>query len=402
MFSLTQKMGEFGIQVQTQGIDWGSAVARKDRLVKSYLAKKGEALEERGIAWLREPVRFLDPQTIQADSRRITAGKFVVATGSKPNRPSIPGIEHTIDSSDILGLTEIPRRLVVIGGGVIAMEFASIFGHVGSQVTVLEALPGILQGIDDDVRKAVEEAASGWNVTIHTGAKVTSIARGGGAASVAAEVGGESRSFDADVVLLATGRGPRVDGLDVDKIGARLQKKGIAVNEYLETDARGIYAVGDVHGRYQLSPVADYEGKLAAHNALRGNHEKVDYRVVPQTIFTIPSASSVGVTETEARAQGIEYVSSTLSFNKIGPAVIVGETEGFVKVIFAKESGELIGGHIFGAESEELIHEVAIAMQARMTRDQILKAIPIHPSLSEAFFGAVTSAKTGHEESCCG
>lgn len=395
-------MGEFGIRVETHGIDWATAVGRKDRLVKSYLAKKGEALEERGVTWLREPVRFLDPQTLQADSRRLTARKVIVATGSKPNRPPIPGIEHTLDSSDILGLAEIPRRLVVIGGGVIAIEFASIFGHVGSQVTVLEALPAILKGLDDDVRQAIEQAASGWNVAIHTGVRVTSITRGNGAMSVTAEISGQSRRFDADVVLLATGRGPRVDGLDLDKVGARVDKKGVAVNEFLESDARGIYAVGDVHGRYQLSPVADYEGKLAAQNAVQGNRHKVDYRVIPQTIFTIPSASSVGLTEAEAREQDVEYAVSTLPFNKIGPAVIVGESEGFVKVIFDKRSGELIGGHIFGAESEELIHEIALAMQCRMTRDQILKAVPIHPSLSEAFFGAVTSAKTGHEESCCG
>ena len=185
-------MGEFGIRVQTQGIDWAMAVGRKDRLVNSYLAKKGEALEERNIAWVREPVRFLDPHTLQADSRRVTASKVIVATGSKPNRPPIPGVEHTLDSAEILGLVEIPRRLVVIGGGIIAMEFASIFGHVGSQVSVLEALPAILQGTDDDVRNAIEQAASGWNVTIHTSVKVTSITRSDGAASVTADVGGQS------------------------------------------------------------------------------------------------------------------------------------------------------------------------------------------------------------------
>lgn len=366
------------------------------------MKQKAQALEERKVTWIREQIRFLDRQTLEAGGKRIRAGKVVLASGSKPIRPPISGVEHTIDSTQILQLTRIPPRVVVIGGGVIAMEFASIFGHVGSQVTVLEATPHVLGGVDRDVRAAIERMAPSWHVAIHTGAEVTRVARVDGSLAVTAKLSGKEQRFDAETVLLAVGRGPRVDGLDVEKAGVVVEKHGVRTDDYLETDAAGIYAAGDVHGRFQLSPLADYEGKLAARNALGEHKHTADYRVVPQTIFTIPSASSVGLTDAEARDRGIDYVASTLEFAKIGPAVVTGKGEGFVKVLLDRGSGELIGAHIVGHESEELIHEAALAMRARMTRDQLLATIPIHPSLSEALFGAITSAKTGHEESCCG
>lgn len=396
-------MKEFGITAGDVRLDWRQAVRRKDTLVSEYLDKKAQSLEERRIEWIRSPVRFVRENELEtAGGRTIRAAKVVLASGSKPIRPPIPGVEHTLDSADMLGLKSVPPRLVVIGGGVIAMELASIFGTVGSKVTVLEAKPGILTGVDDDLRRAIEQAAGDWNVTIHVGAKVGGIERLDGTLAVTVETDGRKQRFEAEAVLLATGRGPRLDGLDVEKVGVVVEKTGVGVDEYLETGAKGVYAAGDVHGRFQLSPVADYEGKLAANNALGAHREKVDYRVVPQTIFTIPSASSVGLTEAEGRDKGIDLVVSTLPFAKVGPAVIAGKGEGFVKLLFERASGELIGGHVFSAESEELIHEAALAMRARMTREQIVGTIPIHPSLSEGFFGAALSAKTGHEESCCG
>ncbi|MBI3181537.1 MAG: NAD(P)/FAD-dependent oxidoreductase [Myxococcales bacterium] len=402
MFHLARQLEEFGIETGPLRLDWERAVGRKDALVRKYLGTKAEALRERGIEWLKHPVRFLGRQAIEAGGRRLTARKVILATGSKPLRPSISGIEHTLDSADILNLKRLPPRLLVVGGGVIAMEFASIFGHVGSKVTVLEARPTILAGVDADLRRAIEDAAPGWNVAVHAGAKVLGIERTDGLLSVATEIGGRQQWFQAETVLMATGRVPRLDGLEVEKLGVVVERTGVHTNEYLETDAEGIYAVGDLHGRFQLTPIADYEGKLAARNAIEGNVEKADYRVVTQTIFTIPSASSVGLTEDEARTQGIDIAVSTIPFAKIGPAVIVGKADGFVKVVFERRSGQLIGTHIFGHEAEELIHEAALAMRARMTREQLLRTIPVHPSLSEGFFGAVTSAKTGHEESCCG
>jgi pyruvate/2-oxoglutarate dehydrogenase complex dihydrolipoamide dehydrogenase (E3) component len=392
-------MKEFGIETGSPRLDWGAAVERKDRIVKAYRQEKAKALAERGIEWVRDPVRFVDRQTVQADGQRIKARKVIVASGSQPIRPDIPGVGNALDSSGLLNLREIPDQLVVIGGGVIALEFASLFGHVGSAVTVLEAGPSILPDFDDDLRRAIEAAAPGWNVTLRTGASVTSVERRGAGFAVTAESDGRAESFEAERVLLATGRGPRVDGLGLEKIGVRVEGKGIRVNEYLESDALGVYAIGDVHGRFQLSPVADYEGKIAAHNAVSGNSEKVDYRLVTETVFTIPSASTVGLTERQAREGGREVEASVVPFRTLGPAVITDRTEGFFKVVLEKKTHEVLGAQVFGEGSEELIHLAALAIQNRMGRDDLLRTIPIHPSLAEGFFAAVKGVHREMEDS---
>lgn len=209
---MARKLAEFGIDVGEPRLDWSRAVGRKDALIERYLGAKADALRERGVEWLRSPVRFLDAHTAVSDGRRIRAGKVIVASGSQPLRPPIPGVEHTLDSEQMLHLKQVPKRLVVVVGGVIAMEFASIFAHAGARVAVLEALPAILKGTEDDLRCGIEEAAPGWGVTIHTSVKVRGIEADGGAFSVVAELAGRRERFEADVVLLATGRGPRVNG----------------------------------------------------------------------------------------------------------------------------------------------------------------------------------------------
>jgi len=323
----------------------------------------------------------------------------VVATGSKPLRPPIPGIEHALDSTGILALRKVPPRLLVIGGGTIALEFASIFGNVGSKVTVLETRPAVLADLDDDLRKAVERASSRSNVEIRTRVKVVRVDVGPKNLSVTVETGRGKEVHEAEVVLVATGRGPRVEGLGLERIGVRVEGKGVSVDEYLETDAPGVYAAGDVHGSFQLTPVASYEGDLAARNALGGRRTGVDYRVVPRTVFTIPSASSVGLSEKEARARGIDCASSLLPFGDIGAGLTAGETEGFVKIVFDKRTREVAGAHIFGAESEELIHLPTLAMKARLKAEKIVDTLTIHPSLAEAFFGAASKAKLARKSS---
>lgn len=392
-------MKEFGVLVDGVRLDWNAAVERKDRIIASYRQEKAKSLAERGIDWIRQSVHFEDRETIRANGTTLKARKVIVASGSKPVRPSIPGAEHALDSTGMLALREVPRRLVIIGGGVIALEFASLFGHVGSRVTVLEAEGTILSDLDADLRKAIEEAAPSWNVTVRTGVRVRDIIALDGGFDVMGEVGGRSERFEGDKVLLATGRGPRVEGLGLEKIGVRVEPTGVRVNEYLESDAPGVYAIGDVHGRYQLSPVADYEGKVAAGNALNGNREKADYRLVTQTVFTIPSASSVGLTEAEAHERGLEHLVNRVPFRSLGPAVVGGRAEGLVKVILDKKSQEVLGVHIFGDASEELIHLGALALQNRMTRDDLLRTIPIHPSLAEGFFAAVRGVGQGPEDS---
>jgi pyruvate/2-oxoglutarate dehydrogenase complex dihydrolipoamide dehydrogenase (E3) component len=383
-------MEEFGLRPPGGPVDWERAVLRKDAVVEHLRSRSARQLEERGIHRVRRPVAFRDSRTVESDEGMVHARRIILATGAETVRPAIPGIEHALDNADLLGLRTAPRRLLVIGGGVIGLEFASIFGRVGSQVDVFEAGEEILPDIDPDVREAL--IASHPDLRVRTRAEALRIDRKGESVVLQVRVAGREESREGDAVLVATGRGPRVRGLGLERIGVRLGKKGIETDEYLETDALGIYAAGDAHGRFHLTPVAHYEGSLAAANALDGPRRKADYRVVPRTLFTLPQASSVGLTESEARREGREVASSLVRFDEIGAGLASDRTEGFVKVIVDRISRELVGAHILGEESEELIHLPALAMKAGLNADDILGTLGIHPARSEAFFSAVSKA----------
>jgi dihydrolipoyl dehydrogenase len=392
---LAREMVEFGVRVGEPQVDWDRTVARKDRIVHSFRAENAQSLRDKGVQWIHKPVWFRDARTLETEDQEIHAGKTVIATGSRPLIPEIPGVEHAIDSAGLLNLRGIPRRLLIVGGGVIAMEFASIFGQVGSRVTVVEARPTILDDIDPDLRTAIEGASAAWSVEILTSSKATRIDRVMQGLSVTVETKEGEQRHEADVVLIAVGRGPNVEGLNLKGVGVQVGPKGIHVDATLETDVPGVYAAGDVHGRYQLTPISHYEGELAARNALLGSRKKADYRVVPRTVFTIPSASSVGLDEEEARELGVDFLASTLPYGESGPAVISGKARGFVKILFDRESHEIVGTHIFGDDSEELIHIPAVAMKARMKAEELGNLITIHPSLAEAFFSAAGRAEFG-------
>jgi dihydrolipoamide dehydrogenase len=203
-------------------------------------------------------------------------------------------------------------------------------------------------------------------------------------------------------VLLATGRVPNVGGLELDEIGVQVDKSGIKVNEYLQTTVDHIYAGGDGIGGYMLTPVASYEGRVASKNAIKNNIETVDYSLVTRTTFTHPPVASVGLTEQEAIEKELEIDANRLDFADVGPAVVLGETRGFVKLISDKKTKYLIGAHIIGPRAEELIHEIAIAMKGKLTITELSEIISIHPSISEAVIGTAISADKGYQESCCG
>jgi pyruvate/2-oxoglutarate dehydrogenase complex dihydrolipoamide dehydrogenase (E3) component len=369
------------------GLDWSAVIARKNRIVASWSEGKERTLDRQGITVLRGRATFEGPHEVRVDGRRVSAERVVIATGSAPARPSIEGIEHALTSDQILDRPTLPERLVVIGGGAIGLEFGFVFARAGSHVTVLQSGPAVLPGVDEELRGVLLALAGEAGLAVQTGARVRRITA---ERVVEAEVGGRTERFPADVVLVAAGRPPATAGLGLEAAGVAVERGAVRVNEYRQSaTAAHVYAAGDVTGGHQHTPVAWYEGRLAAENAVKGNREAVDYRLLPTTVFTIPSLAQVGLTEAEARGRGLRVAVSRAPFEDSAAAGVREETEGLVKVVSEEGSGRLLGVHILGADAEDLIHVAAVAMRGGLTRRDLAGMHYVFPTLAGSVFDAM-------------
>jgi pyruvate/2-oxoglutarate dehydrogenase complex dihydrolipoamide dehydrogenase (E3) component len=319
--------------------------------------------------------------------RRVTAERIVVATGSSPGRPSIPGIEHAVTSDALLERTTLPDRMVVIGGGMIGMELGFVFGRAGTRVTVLQSGARVLPTVDEELGAALVDLARDAGLDIHTGARVTRVSTD---RTVEAEIDGRTYRFAADAVLAATGRPPNIAGLGLEAAGVAIEGGAVRVNEFRQsTSVPHVYAAGDVAGQHQHTPVAWYEGTLVAHNALRGNQRVADFRVFPTAVFTIPALAQVGLTEAEAREQGLGVVVSRAPFEDSSAAALRRETDGLVKVVSEDSTGRVLGVHILGPEAEDLIHIAAVAVRAGLRRADLAAMHYVFPTLAGSVFDAM-------------
>lgn len=402
MLQTARQAHEFGVRTGEVSFDWKAVQARKERLTAELRGHKGESLEARGIAWLDAKARFAGPDALDVDGRRVSFERAVLCSGSRSIIPPIPGIEKAFTSDEALELTELPRSLVIVGGGFIAMEFAHIFHAFGVEVTVVEMADRVLTNHDREISETLQTLMRGKGIGLHLNTRVQAIEGESPNLRVRAETPGGEETFEAEAVMNATGRGPNVDGLAVEEAGIEVSRRGVVVDEHLQTTNDRVYAAGDVVNRYQLTPVASYEAKIAAENALRAEPTLPDYRVVPSAVFSDPEIGTVGLTEEEAEERGIPYRASRYEFKDLGAALLRGEAEGFAKLVFHEDTGEILGGHIIGPEASELILEVAFAMQGRLDQATFGSTMLIHPTLSEALGSLTTTAKTGHVEGCCG
>lgn len=384
-----RRAGELGVTGTVGlGLDWGAVIARKNRLVAEWSAGKDRSLERQGIAVLRGHAIFRGPHELEVGGRRVTAERVVIATGSAPARPPIPGIEHAVTSDELLDRTTLPGRMVVIGGGMIGMELGFAFARAGTRVSVLQSGPQVLPPVvDDDLRGALLALAPEAGLDVRTGARVTRIAAD---RTVEAEIAGRAERFPADVVLVATGRPPNTTGLGLEAAGVAVERGGVKVNEFRQSPtAPHVYAAGDVTGQHQHTPVAWYEGRLVAENALKGNHRAVDFRVFPTAVFTIPALAQVGLTETAARREGLRVAVSRAPFEDSSAAAVRNEAEGLVKVVSEESSGRVLGVHILGSGAEDLIHIAAAAMRGGLTREDLAAMHYVFPTLAGSVFDAM-------------
>lgn len=296
-----------------------------------------------------------------------------------------------LDSDDILALREIPKRLLVVGGGVIGMEFAGIFNSLGTEVTVLQSGDRILKFADADLTKRLVASVKKKGVNMQLNTRIQKIEQGDNCLKITAEGKKGEVTFEAEKVLMAIGRYPLVEGIGLEAAGVEFDKRGIKVNENFETNVEGIYAIGDVNAKNMLAHAASHQGITVAERIM-GHSSDANHDLVPSCVFVFPELSTVGATEDQLKEEGKEYKVSKFMFAANGKALSLGETEGFVKVI-ADMDDTIIGVHILGPHASDLIHEGVLAVSKKLNVKDIADTIHAHPTLSESFVEAVLGIK---------
>ncbi|MCU0600122.1 MAG: dihydrolipoyl dehydrogenase [Desulfobacterales bacterium] len=378
-------------------VDVKTLMRQKAEVVGKLASGTAMLLNKNGVRVISGTAGFADSKTIRVAETGETIGfsSAVIATGSESAALAVEGmeLEGVYDSSGILDIDHIPRNLAVIGGGYIGLEFAQIFQMFGAKVTVIEMMPHIMPGTDPEISTAMQKILNSHGIKIHTNARLKRIQRNGSELSVRYEAGQKEETLSVDAVLVAVGRKPRIDGLNLDKIGVRMDAKGaIAVSQFLETSVSGIYAVGDVAGGLMLAHKATAEGECAAVNIIEGPHE-MSYAAVPSVMYTYPEMAAVGLTEEQAKEKYGEILVGRFPMAANGRAVLSGAQQGFVKVIAEMETEIIVGASFVCPEAGHLIGEATMAIQMEATLDEVAETIHAHPTLSEAFREAALDAK---------
>lgn len=383
---------EFGLHADKIGYDAAKIVERKRRLIGEFADYRAQQLAGGSFDFIRGRAEFLDPHCLRVSLReggeRILALKSgCIATGSVLNRPSIQGIELCLSSDDLLELTEIPASAVVLGGGPVALEMAHYLESLGSRVTILQRNTQLLTGNDHDVAEAVAEAFRRRGMQVLCGTRLEKIEKSANQMSVHFAHGNGGEVMRADLVVNALGRRPAITGLGLENAGVALEGPAICTDLEQRTTARHLFAAGDCCGPYEVVHIAITQGETAARNAAAlikgGAPVSLDYRLKLFACFAEPQMASCGMTEQEARENGLQIVTASYPFADHGKSLVKGETDGFVKLIADAKSGSILGGAVVGPEASELIHEIVVAMAFHATAAQ-LAAIPhYHPTLSE-------------------
>jgi len=388
---------QFGIEVTGEvKVNFPKIMDRKDKIV-GQLNKGIEFLfNKNGVTLVRGLGSIVNANLVKVtkndgSAEEIAADVIILATGSVPVKiPVFPFDGETVITSDeALTLKELPKSMLIVGAGVIGVEFGTFFRSLGTEITIVEMMDHALPPEDADTGKVLERALKKEKVKLLTNVKIEETKIVDGKVQAKLSTG---EVLEAEKMLVAIGRAPNTKGLGVEELGFKTERGAVVVNEYMETSIPGIYAIGDVNGGILLAHVASYEGILAVENALLGTARKADYTVVPRCVFTDPEVAGVGLTEKEAQAKGIEYKVANFPFRGLGKAQAIGKFEGHVKLIVDPATDKLLGAAIVGAHATDLIHELALAIQLGITVEQIGDTIHAHPTLAEAIMEAAHTA----------
>jgi dihydrolipoamide dehydrogenase len=361
--------------------------------------------KKNGIKHVEGFASFVDAHNINVTkdgkTEKISAKNFVLAMGSSVIHLPVPGLQggpeqNVWTSDDAVNAPFIPKRMVILGGGAVGCEFGYVFNGLGSDVMVVEMMPQLLPMMDADLGVELGKLLARQGIKVRTGATIEKCEKNGEGWKVTIKKGADVEVIDVDVVLLGVGRKANTENMNLEKIGVQLHKRGVSLlDDTMKTHVPNIYAIGDVTGRIQLAHVASAEGILAVTNAITGSEKKMDYKAVPNCVYTVPEVSSVGMTQSEAEAKGYEVSVGKFNFRPLGKAMATTEQDGFVKVVCEKKYGEVLGVHMIGAHVTDMIHEGVVALKLEATLDYMVDCIHAHPTMSEAVLEAFEDAQ-GH------
>ncbi len=401
-----------GLGAKTLDLDFRRLIQGKDEVIREYRRKKYDSIvdESERITIVQGHARLVDPHTAALDGQRLVGDQVLIATGSRPAVPEIPGLRHVpyltsdlLTSDEPMELTEQPRSLAIVGGGYIAVELAQLFQRLGTPVTLIQRSPQLLSGYEPEVQAEIENVLSGEGVDLRLGARVRGVRREGDGVVVALE-DGEVR---AEGLLLATGRTPNTDDIGLEEAGVTRDGRGfVGVDEHLRTNIPHIWAAGDVIGRHtgaqMATPVGAHDGNIAAGNALGGERRTVDHTVLPRTIFTDPQVATVGLTDEEANGAGYRCSCNTVPIHLVPRAGAVRDERGIIKMVAEAGTGKVLGVSMVGRDAGEVIHEAAMAMRFKGTVHDFIDMVHVYPTMAEALkIAALSFFKDVSKLSCC-
>lgn len=394
---LKNEAGSLGLEMENLKVNWQELQTRKDLVATQLVEGVKNLLRSGEIEVVEGSARFSSKNSLQVDlagggSKRIPFDRAIVATGSKPIVIPVPGhdLEGVVTSREAMSLQEIPKSLCIIGGGVIGVEFANIYSNLGTEVTIVEMLPGLVSNMDSEIVQSLEGALVENGVKIHKSTRVIKLEKADGGLMVLAEKENESLGIGAEKVLMATGRKPAGDDLGLEDLGVKVDRGAVQVDRLFKTHVDNIYAIGDCTGGVQLAHVASASGLMVAE-LIMGKRMAMDFRTIPYAVYTKPELAAVGMTEREAAEKGHRVRVGRFPMYGNGKAVITGDVRGLVKIVADEGTGEVLGVHIAGSSATELIAAAALAIRLEATVDELLTTIYAHPTVGESIHEAAES-----------
>ncbi len=379
-----------GVNLQINSVDWKKVLGKKDEVVKTLTGGVSTLLAKAGVRVIKGTAKFTGIGrvlvTTEQGEERLEPDQTIIATGSVPSTPPIEGLresKYTIDSTGALSIAKCPEQIVILGGGVIGVEFACAFKAFGAKVTVVEALPHLIPPLDSEVSDQLADLLRKQGIEVMLNTRVLSVKDGKSDATVTVGAPDGEKKLKAKVILSALGRRPYFEDLGLEEAGVKIENRRIVVDEYLQTTAPGTYAIGDCLGQIMLAHTASAQGEVAAENAM-GERKPYAAKAIPSCIYSVPEVASVGMTETAVKESGIPYHVGKFPLSANGRSLILNGGQGIVKVIIGDELDEVLGVHILGPNATELLGEVAVAMEMEATVDEIVNTVHAHPSVAEA------------------
>lgn len=393
LFSDIQEAARYGIRLEgsAASIDWPRLMQRKEAVVAQLVGGVSQLLKRNGVTVYEGFATALDPHTVRVNDETLTCKNLIVATGSSPAFPDFPGLAEArqrgiaVDSTAILKLPALPKRLIILGGGVISVEFATLFNGLGTDVVMVQRSPEILKGLDSEVRSTLQGHLANSGVTLYAGTKVLAV----NGHTVTLEGSEGRREETADLILVSTGRTANLAGLEA--LNLKTAREFIETDSHLRTSVPGVYAIGDLNGRQMLAHVASAEGIIAVENIL-GKDTEINYDRVPSCIYSFPEVGVVGLTEEEAVKRGHNVLISRFPLSANGKALAEGESLGFVKIVADKQYGEVLGIHIVASHATDMIAEAVAVMELEGTVHDLARTVHPHPTLSEIVMEAAHGA----------